>query len=78
MLREARLRMSRTAGKYQSQVALGVEPSRGRFSDHDWDVFTSMCDARAALVLALGRRPHPLTGHALPEMAQLALFEAAS
>jgi len=87
MIREARLRMFRTAGRYKSERPLGVHPSRGAFSDHDWDVFTSMCDARTALVLALGRRPDPCTGHTAPEpnrsrassaSVQLDLFEVAA
>ena len=42
------------------------------------DLRTSMCDARIALVLALGRRPDPCTGHVLPEAEQLPLFEVAA
>lgn len=65
--RHARDLMFRLSGRFQSSVPLGVRPSHGDYgTPQDWDVFTSMCDARAALVLALGGRPDPCTGHTLP------------
>ena len=41
------------------------------------DLRTSMCDARAALTLALGERPD-IDGYRLEEPRQLELFEVAA
>ncbi|MDB5597930.1 MAG: hypothetical protein JWM36_4891 [Hyphomicrobiales bacterium] len=42
---------------------VGVYPSRGgRGTVAQWDAFTSGCDARALLVLALGGKPDPALG----------------
>lgn len=82
MVRRARFRMFTLSGHYKSTVPLGVRPSRGEYGTaEDWDVFTSMCDARAALVLALGGHPDPCTGHRLSDplpVEQLPLFEVAA
>ena len=77
--RSARYLMLRLAGSYRSTVPLAVNPTRGAYgSPEDWDIYTSKCDARIALVLALGRRPDPCTGHVLAEIEQLALFGEAA
>ena len=50
-----------------------VPPGTVRYAD----LRTSTCDARAALVLALGQRPD-IDGWPIPEPEQLPLFEVAA
>lgn len=66
----AKRRLMRFADSYESTVPLGVRPSHGQYgSPKDWDVFTSVCDARIALVLAMGKTPNPCTGHVVHGVA---------
>lgn len=63
-VQRAKYRLMRLAEGYESTVPLGVNPSRGQYgSPRDWDNFTSVCDARIALVLAMGKQPNLCTGH---------------